>query len=69
MKKQKLIPVKVYFSDADFVKRLENISRQTGISLSGVTAQAVRMGIVKVEEMFLEPSQLSVPKKKEVARK
>jgi intergrase/recombinase len=66
MKKKKLIPVKVYFSDEAFVKRLENIARVTGFSLSGVTALAVKQGIAQVEEMFIEPSQV---KEKEVTKK
>jgi hypothetical protein len=67
--KKKLIPVRVYFSDAEIVKRLENVAKLTGFSVSGVTALAVKQGITQVEEMFLETGQLLPAKKKEVARK
>jgi hypothetical protein len=61
MKKQKLIPVKVYFSDAELVKRLEHVTKVTGFSVSGVSAMAVRFGIAQVEEALLEVNQISSP--------
>lgn len=61
MKKQKLIPVKVYFSDAELVKRLEHVAKVTGFSVSGVSAMAVRFGIAQVEEALLEVNQISSP--------
>ena len=62
--KKKLTPVRIYFSDAEIVKRLQNIAHVTGFSVSGVAALAVKQGIVSVEEMFLEPSQLLTSKKR-----
>ena len=67
--KKKLIPVRVYFSDAEIVKRLENVAKVTGFSVSGVSAMAIRFGIAQVEEALLEVNQLPVSDKKGRARK
>lgn len=55
--------VSVYFqienaqSEAVY-KRLDNIAKVTGMSLSAVTGMAVRLAITQLEEALIEPAQL-----------
>ena len=61
-KRENLIPVKIYLQNNDkgrkLHKRLENLSKKTGMSVSKLCAFAIGQGLASVEERLLDFTEL-----------
>lgn len=62
MIKKRVYPQRVamYFNKSNLkvYERIENVSKVTGLSISKVSAMALRFGVTELEERLIQPSEL-----------